>query len=222
MLEFASFVRQNGPFPHWVSRTALSQDIIHRINEEWPAADDLRWYVEVAGYVRKSALMFPLALPPTANVVAEVLYSEECVTKIAEMISLPGLLPDPWFKEGPASPRVGGGLHEIGYGGLLNMHVDFDAHPTGLTRAVNLLIYLNEDWDDAWGGKLELHSAEFATSYAPRAGTAVLFPTNGRSWHGHPEPLQCPRDRARRSLALYYYVKSDVKPERKSTVYRIV
>jgi hypothetical protein len=33
----------------------------------------------------------------------------------------------------------------------------------------------------------------------------VIFSTTDFSYHGHPEPLNCPDNRSRRSLALYYY-----------------
>jgi hypothetical protein len=33
----------------------------------------------------------------------------------------------------------------------------------------------------------------------------VVFATTDFAYHGHPDPLTCPTDRARRSMALYYY-----------------
>ncbi len=117
-------------------------------------------------------------------------------------------------------PRVGGGLHEIGRGGRLGIHVDFDAHPTGVTRCANLLIYLNEGWRKEWGGALELHGSNCITVIPPYGGTAVLFETNGESWHGHPHALACPENRSRRSLALYYYREASEPQQRNSTVYR--
>lgn len=220
MLDLDRFVYLASPFPHFVCEQALPVDCIRAINTQWPAAADPRWFHEDKDYARKSAIMFPKRLPEAPQALAEILYSEKYVSKLGKMVGIDALLPDPWFTEGPPVPRCGGGLHEIGPGGLLKMHVDFDAHPTGLMRVINLLIYLNEDWDEAWGGKLELHSREHCASYAPLAGTAVLFLTNGNTWHGHPEPLQCPQGRARRSLALYYYRRPEVKPKRKTTVYQ--
>lgn len=210
--------RAGQPFPHFVWEQAISRELVASINQEWPSADDTRWYVEKAGYVRKAALMFPQRLPPAAQELATLYYGPQTLSVLSDLMGIE-LLPDPWFLEGQHSPRVGGGLHEIGPGGLLGIHTDFDAHPTGLTRAVNLLIYLNEDWQDEWGGELELHGATIA-KIAPRAGTAIMFETNGASWHGHPHPLACPPDRSRRSLALYYYRQPTGPHQRKTTVYR--
>jgi hypothetical protein len=53
----------------------------------------------------------------------------------------------------------------------------------------------------------------------PRGGRAVIFNTESDSFHGHPDPLQCPPEESRRSLALYYFtLESD--PMIRSTEYR--
>ena len=39
----------------------------------------------------------------------------------------------------------------------------------------------------------------------------LIFATLDNAYHGHPDPLTCPPDRARRSMALYYYTVE--KPE---------
>ena len=45
----------------------------------------------------------------------------------------------------------------------------------------------------------------------PEFNRLVVFSTTDFSFHGHPEPLTCPADRVRQSLALYYY--SNGRPE---------
>ena len=35
----------------------------------------------------------------------------------------------------------------------------------------------------------------------------VVFATSEKSYHGHPDPVTCPPDRTRKSIALYYYTK---------------
>ena len=55
------------------------------------------------------------------------------------------LLSDPYLS--------GGGYHEIKNGGVLKIHADFNKHPSiNIDRRVNLLLYLNENWDTKWGG----------------------------------------------------------------------
>ena len=95
-------------------------------------------------------------------------------------------------------------------GGYLNVHADFTVHPIrrDLRRRVNLLVYLNDDWKDEYEGHLELWSRDMKTCHArisPLLNRCVIFDTNVDSYHGVPEPLRCPPDRTRNSMALYYY-----------------
>lgn len=111
------------------------------------------------------------------------------------------LMPDPYY--------VGGGFHEIKPGGFLKLHVDFHKHQkTKLDRRINLLVYLNEDWKEEYGGHFELWERDMskcAVRIAPLFNRVAIFSTTGDSWHGHPDVLTCPPDRSRKSLALYYY-----------------
>jgi hypothetical protein len=116
------------------------------------------------------------------------------------------ILPDNDFK--------GGGLHEIKKGGLLKIHVDFNKHSKKeLDRRINILIYLNKNWKEEYGGHLELWNKSMDTcerKVLPVFNTMVIFSTTDFSYHGHPNPLTCPEDMSRKSLALYYY--SDGRP----------
>lgn len=111
------------------------------------------------------------------------------------------LIGDPYF--------IGGGLHEIKKGGLLKIHADFNRHPTtNLDRRVNVLVYLNKDWKEEYGGHFELWDTNMERcekKILPLFNTLAIFSTTDFSYHGHPNPLNCPDDRSRKSLALYYY-----------------
>lgn len=207
------------PFHHWVADGFLHDDKVREINAQWPAPDDPRWYIETGvAAASKGAMLFPKRLPEMAQLLAEQLYSPASCAALSAFIGF-DLRPDPWLHEGPERPMLGGGLHEIHPGGLLNVHVDFEKHPSGLRRVANLLIYLNEHWDSTWGGDLELHGKTIQ-AIAPIGGRAVLFQTTSESWHGHPHPLACPQGVTRRSLALYYYAESAEDGQRPKTVYR--
>jgi len=123
---------------------------------------------------------------------------------LSEMTGIEGLVADPYF--------AGGGLHETLTGGHLGIHADFNRHNImNVRRRLNLLIYLNEDWEDQFGGFLELWSRDMKKCekrVKPAIGTAVVFNTDLDSFHGHPDPLQCPEDKSRRSIALYYYTSA--------------
>ena len=80
-----------------------------------------------------------------------------------------------------------------------------------LDRRLNILIYLNENWQDTWGGHLELYddiTKRQVARYLPVANRCVIFVTNKISWHGHPVPLKCPANRSRLSIASYYYTEN--------------
>ena len=103
----------------------------------------------------------------------------------------------------------GGGLHQSVKGAFLNVHTDFNFHPKNDThRRLNLICYVNEEWKESWGGALELWNAKMSERKAnlfPKFNRAVLFETSEISFHGHPIPLNCPVDVARKSMAVYYY-----------------
>ncbi len=105
----------------------------------------------------------------------------------------------------------GGGLHEIKSGGMLKIHTDFSKHPSlDLDRRVNVLIYLNKNWDKSYGGDLELWDKEMkfcGKKIEPSFNKMVIFSTNDFSNHGHPEPIRCPYNVSRKSIALYYFSK---------------
>jgi hypothetical protein len=100
-------------------------------------------------------------------------------------------------------------LHQILRRGYLKVHADFNKHPQfGLDRRVNVLCYLNRDWQPEWGGQLELWDADMqcpVQSIDPVFNRMVIFTITDTAFHGHPDPLRCPPDRTRRSLAFYYY-----------------
>ena len=113
----------------------------------------------------------------------------------------------------------GGGIHRIKRGGFLKIHSDTNFHPDfNLDRRLNLLLYLNKNWNDKYGGELELWDKKMkkcVKKIAPLFNRAVIFSTDDNSYHGHPDPLNCPENVVRQSLALYYYShgRSDVKTD---------
>jgi hypothetical protein len=112
---------------------------------------------------------------------------------------------------------VGGGVHMIERGGKLSVHVDFSHHPTnGLNRRLNFLLYLNKNWKEEYGGHFELWSSDIKTceqKLLPIFNRCVVFSTSPISYHGHPEPLNCPEGMTRNSIALYYFSKGRPKED---------
>ena len=107
----------------------------------------------------------------------------------------------------------GGGVHIHTQGGKLNVHQDYSLHPrTGLQRRLNIILYLNKNWDIAWGGGLGLYTEKISEEAPDQLiktidcvfNRAVIFDTAPGSWHGLPDPIRCPENTLRVSLAFYY------------------
>jgi hypothetical protein len=143
--------------------------------------------------------------PDTMSAAARTLFysfnSRPFISVVENITGIKGLLPDPYF--------LGGGLHEIANGGHLSVHADFNHHkPLGVERRINLLIYLNDDWREEYGGQLELWDRGMEAcckSIIPIRNRCVIFNTTSTSYHGNPQPVNTPDGRSRKSIALYYY-----------------
>jgi 2OG-Fe(II) oxygenase superfamily len=135
------------------------------------------------------------------------LNSQPFLEFLSTLTGIENLIPDPFFD--------GGGCHQIQPGGMLKIHADFNKHPrTKLDRRLNVLIYLNEDWHEEYGGHFELWDKEMKESrkkILPLFNRMAMFSTTSDSYHGHPNALTCPPDRTRKSMALYYYTNG--RPE---------
>jgi hypothetical protein len=120
---------------------------------------------------------------------------------LSAVTGIPNLISDPSFE--------GGGLHQIVRGGKLGIHADFNRHRNyGLDRRLNLLLYLNKDWREEYGGHLQLWDRDMTACGAkvlPLFNRVMIFGTTDFTYHGHPDPLQCPEGMTRKSLALYYF-----------------
>ena len=199
--ERASSYRTASPFPHFVEDGLFDPSILERVAAEFEAMDRGGWNHTDTGHERKWSTDDVRRLGPFTSALIAQLNAGPFVGFLEEMTGIDGLVPDPHLR--------GGGLHEIRSGGLLGVHADFNVHPRlKLYRRLNLLIYLNQDWQESWGGALELwdrNGQRCVRAIQPVFNRTVLFDTSNFSYHGHPHPLGCPPDRFRRSVALYYY-----------------
>ncbi len=207
---------QADPFPHVVIDGVLPVGVFERAADAFPPLDDPGWngylHVNEAKYANPDANSWPAVLVA----IRDALCGGDFVSMLSELTGIDELMPDPSMD--------GGGLHQTLRGGHLNIHTDFTTHHRVRTwhRRVNVLIYLTKGWQRNWGGDLELWDRTMTrcvSSVAPMGNRMLVFTTSGESHHGHPEPLRCPPDVARRTLALYYFTQ-DAHPRRRATTYR--
>ena len=190
---------QADPFPHIVIPSFLTDDAVRRVATEFPPHETGR-YSDPQSRLKTGYHLEKIGSPYIHSVI-NALNSAAFLEFLRALTGIKGLIPDPY--------QVGGGLHETRRGGHLSIHADFNMHPSlKLKRRLNLILFLNDDWDETYGGHLELWSKDMqqcCKRVLPELGKAIIFNTDQDSFHGHPDPLTCPESRTRRSLALYYY-----------------
>jgi 2OG-Fe(II) oxygenase superfamily len=193
------------PFEHIVMEGFLPEALISRVRSDFPAeklASDVVFEIGYAGHHKRQIL--PLECNASAREFFAFMNSAPVLQFLEGLTGIDALLPDPYF--------VGGGYHEISRGGKLGVHADFRINEQlHVQRRLNLLIYLNEDWNDEWKGQLELWDktmSECRAKVSPLWNRCVVFSTDADTWHGHPDELLVPDGVKRRSVALYYYTAS--------------
>jgi Rps23 Pro-64 3,4-dihydroxylase Tpa1-like proline 4-hydroxylase len=189
------------PFPHVVIDNFLPEHILEEVLKEFPQPGSIDWKSFSNKSEKKLASKQELQMGEATRLVLYQLNSSTFVDFLEKLTGIDGIISDPHF--------VGGGLHQIQPGGYLKLHADFNRHTRlKLDRRLNLLLYLNKDWQEEYGGHLQLWDTEMTRceqKILPIFNRCVVFSTTDFSYHGHPDPLTCPEDRTRKSLALYYY-----------------
>lgn len=208
--------RGAAPYPHIVVDGLLPPDVFERACAEFDDIDRSTWTAYLHVNERKYAHSDPSHWGPTLSHVANEFMSERFVRWLEQLSGFHRLLPD--------ASLDGGGLHTSRRGGHLNLHADFTSHHVHhhWRRRINVLYYLNREWDTAWGGALELWNAdrtECVDRVDPIGNRLLVFTTDEHSYHGHPDPMTCPDGVERRSLALYYFQEEEA-PLVQATDYR--
>jgi hypothetical protein len=216
LTELVATYRDAEPYPYVMLDNFLLPGVVERAAGEFPTPDSPDWRNYTHVNERKYGNVHVHTWGPLLQELAFALTCDRFCRFLDELTGFDGLLPD--------LTMDGGGLHQSRRGGYLNVHADFTAHHTEQTwrRRVNLLLYLNPEWDPEWGSALGLWSRDMSrceTTVAPLGNRVVIFTTNEDSFHGHPAPLDCPEDVVRKSMALYYFT-DDGAPLVKSTNFR--
>jgi len=207
------------PFPHIVLDDFFDPSLLTLVLEEFPQPGQISWKGFNNEYEVKLFCSADETFGPVTRLLMYHLNSITFLDFLSALTGIPDLIPDPTFN--------GGGMHQIERGGKLAIHADFNRHGRlHIDRRLNLLLYLNKDWRAEYGGDFELWDRDMTAcvkKVAPLFNRMVVFSTTDFSYHGHPDELRYPRERSRKSLALYYYSNGRPDEERSdehSTLFR--
>jgi hypothetical protein len=189
------------PYPHIVFDNFFDPALVDQVLAEFPKPGQIRWQQFDNAHEIKLASAAEASFGPATRLLLYHLNSITFLEFLSSVTGIDNLIPDPRFE--------GGGLHQIVRGGKLGIHADFNKHRNyALDRRLNLLLYLNKDWREEYGGHLQLWDRGMAKCEAkvlPLFNRVLVFGTTDFTYHGHPDPLQCPEGMTRKSLALYYF-----------------
>jgi Rps23 Pro-64 3,4-dihydroxylase Tpa1-like proline 4-hydroxylase len=203
--------RDAQPFPHITFDDFLPLEAAEAALRDYPQQKQVSWTKFNNAQEKKLAFDAVEKLPASDRDVLYFLNSRPMLQFLEILTGIKGIIPDPYFE--------GGGLHQIVPGGKLGVHADFNLHPRlNLDRRINVLIYMNKDWKEEYGGHFELWNRDMTQAeqkILPIFNRCAIFSTTSWSFHGHPTPLSCPADRTRKSIATYYYTNG--RPEEEVT-----
>jgi Rps23 Pro-64 3,4-dihydroxylase Tpa1-like proline 4-hydroxylase len=189
------------PFPYVVIDNVADKYLLNDALNAFPSPEKLEWWKYGNVFEKKLAFDKVHELDEDLQKLLCELNSSKFVRFLEELTGIKHLIADPHY--------TGGGLHQIENGGLLKLHADFNFNANlKLHRRLNVLLYLNHDWKEEYGGQLELWDKDVTKCYhsiLPLFNRMVVFSTTDGSIHGHPTPLNVPPGVTRKSVALYYY-----------------
>jgi 2OG-Fe(II) oxygenase superfamily len=201
------------PFPHVVIDNFLDRSIVESLCQDFPEISSMyrsHHYL----FANKYELSFWGRISDSFRLVHQELSSTKFQSFI-HRLSHANLFMD---------PEIYGDLHQGVNGSFLDMHVDFNLHPTYATWVhwLNIIIYLNADWQKEYGGPLQLRHGVEGDIYkiAPLFNRCVIMQSNDMTYHGYPQ-LKLPQGVTRRSILAHFYKEEplDRLPAQRPTVF---
>jgi len=141
---------------------------------------------------------------PVQDAIVHALHSSTFIKWLQEVTDTVDLIPDPHL--------IGAGYMKSFAGDSLKVHTDFNWNDQlRLHRMLSVVIYLNEEWEDEWGGQLQFYDTKrdkVHTKVPVGPGNCVIWNYNNFAFHGYPEPMNCPEGVSRKGIRFFYYVSN--------------
>ena len=189
------------PCRHLVIDNFLDEHIADDLYNNFPAIDTLNVKRKSLNENKAEDYHFERWHPSFTEVRSSV-NSEEFYTWMRRVTGVDGLV--------TTRDSLGSGVHQGANGSYVDVHIDVNLNPeAGLWRRVNLLIYLNKNWKDEYGGHLEIWDKEMKVMHhriAPNHNRAVIFYTDENSPHGYSK-INVPEGETRKSFYTYFYTE---------------
>jgi Rps23 Pro-64 3,4-dihydroxylase Tpa1-like proline 4-hydroxylase len=190
------------PYKHVAIDNFLKQDVADTLCDKFPKLSEMKVHYKGLNENKAEDSNFAQYDAAFQEYQSEI-RSEKFLTFLSELTGIKNL----------SSPNdaLGSGTHQGQNGSYLDIHVDFNIHPTeDLHRRINVLLFLNRDWKAEYGGKLEMWDAKMTqciTTHLPLLNRMVIFETNEISYHGY-GTITVPEGITRKSIYGYYYTKA--------------
>jgi Rps23 Pro-64 3,4-dihydroxylase Tpa1-like proline 4-hydroxylase len=204
-----------GPCSHLVIDDFLHPEVAARTMQEIEAFTG-RWSHRRHHGQSKRVFARHSDMPETAGEIVACLNGDDFIRRVEAASGSPALIADPDLE--------GGGLCEMRPGDFMRPHLDSPAHVTHprWRRVHGLFVFLNPDWNDSYGGHLNLwqpgNEAD-VVRIQPLFNRCVLFGDPPGVVHSV-STVDCPPGAARRSIAVYYYAEEAEAIPLQPTIYR--
>ncbi len=198
------------PYEHIIIKDMFNRKTMNNVCESIGNIDSDFWNdskIFFNNYTKKKEINNYIKFPKRLKKIFEYLISESFVKKLENLTNIDNLIID--------NKIYGGGLVISPPGAHLQKHIDFNFNSDiQLYRAVNLILYLNKEWDDVDGGNLELYDDDNnKCTINPIKNTIFIFKSNNNTPHGFSKITS---DKCRKSLNLWYYTKNPLDCVEKS------
>ena len=203
-LDNSKIFRDNQPFPHLIIDNFLSKKEAEIISDKFPKPGDIAWSTHGSGANSdkenfkgiKLQCSIESEFPKSIKKLMNEFNSQSYLYFLKKLTGIDYILGDPYYN--------GCGLHSTGNGGRLMIHADVNRfpYPELADQYLNSIYYASKEWEEDWGGNLELWDKsckKCVKSIAPKFNRLVIFNTNRTAFHGHPHPIKCPENKRRNS-----------------------